>query len=400
MKVLHVVPALGSIYGGSTTAILELAESLAKLGVQTDIVTTNANGRQALDVPLQTWIQDRGYRIQYFPCWYLKDYKLSPALSQWLFRHVRDYDIVNTHAMFSIATLPAYWACQRYGIPYVIHPHGMLETWALSYKSWKKQPYYTLIEKPALERASVIRVLATPEAENIKGLGVKNSLALIPNGIWQQEFDQLPDPEAFYQAFPETRSKTLILFLGRIDPKKGLDLLATAFAKIQSSFPQTHLIIAGPDNIGFLSTAKAYFSQLGCLNSVTFTGMLRGSLKAAAFAASSLYVAPSYSEGFSMSVLEGMACGLPCVITTGCNFPEAADAKAAQIVEINADEIANALLDCLHHPEQAKAMGDRARRFILQNYSWENITANLIEIYQGILYQHSTPVFPNKNLAN
>ncbi|NEQ84896.1 MAG: glycosyltransferase, partial [Moorea sp. SIO2I5] len=142
-----------------------------------------------------------------------------------------------------------------------------------------------------------------------------------------------------------------------------------------------------PDNIGFLPTAKDYFANAGCLDAVTFTGMLTGSLKYAALAAASIYVAPSYSEGFSMSVLEGMASGLPCVITTGCNFPEAAKADAAYVVDIDAEAIANALTQCLQFPQQAKEMGIRARQLIFEQYTWKRIAANLIDIYQAILHQ-------------
>jgi glycosyltransferase involved in cell wall biosynthesis len=113
--------------------------------------------------------------------------------------------------------------------------------------------------------------------------------------------------------------------------------------------------------------------------------MLTGELKYAALAAASLYVAPSYSEGFSMSVLEGMAAGLPCIITTGCNFPEAAAAKAAVVVDINAEAVAEALETCLGHPEQSKMMGDRARQFILENYTWDKIAKSLIKVYEKII---------------
>ena len=385
MKVLHVVPGIGSVYGGSSLAVLKLAEWQARQGLQIDLVTTNMNSSQQLEVPLQNWVEDKGFRIQYFPCWYLKDYKISPSMSRWLAHHVRDYDIVNTHAIFSYANLPAYQACQRDDIPYVIHPHGMLETWALGYKSWKKQPYYNSIEKPALERASAIRVLAIPEAESLQKLGIKTSLALIPNGISIEAFATSTNTTIFYQAFPATAGKTLILFLGRIDPKKGLDLLATAFAKIHQEFPQTHLVIAGPDNIGHLPTVKQYFTAAECLDAVTFTGMIEGDLKAAALATADIYVAPSYSEGFSMSVLEGMVSGLPCVITTGCNFPEAAAAKVAHVVEINADAIANALCHCLQDPEDAKLMGNLARQFVLDHYTWDKIVTELTCLYQDIL---------------
>ncbi len=391
MKVLHVVPGIGSVYGGSSLAVLNLAAWQARQGLHVDLVTTNMNSSQQLAVPLQTWVEDNGFRIQYFPCWYLQDYKISPSMSQWLDLHVRDYDIVNTHAIFSYANLPAYQACQRDDIPYVIHPHGMLETWALGYKSWKKQPYYSLIEKPALEQASAIRVLAIPEAESLQRLGIKTPLALIPNGISAETFASPTNTEIFYQAFPATTDKTLILFLGRIDPKKGLDLLATAFANIHQEFPQTHLVIAGPDNIGHLPTVKQYFADRHCLEAVTFTGMIEGDLKAAVLATANIYVAPSYSEGFSMSVLEGMVSGLPCVITTGCNFPEAEAAQVAHVVEITADAIANALLRCLKQPEIATEMGDRARQFVLANYTWDKIATDLTCLYQAILDRKKFP---------
>jgi glycosyltransferase involved in cell wall biosynthesis len=385
MKILAVIPALGSIYGGPSQCVCELARALAQLGVGIDLVATNANGSTSLDVPLHTWMSEKSYRIQYFSYWGWNDYKLSGSLSRWLFQHVTDYDLVQINAIFSLTNLPAYWACRSRHIPYVIVPHGMLEPWALSYKAWKKRIYYDLLEKPALNRASVIQSLASTEAKGIQSLNLNAPIVVIPNGIHRADFECLPNPDVFYQKFPETHDRTLILFLGRIDPKKGLDLLAPAFAKARSQFPQTHLIIAGPDNIGFLPTVHNYFSEAGCLDAVTFTGMLTGELKYSALAAAQIYVAPSYSEGFSMSVLEGMAAGLPCIITTGCNFPEAAATQTAEVVEIDSEAIAEALLRCLNDPQQAQTMGDRARQFIIENYTWNSIAVKLLEVYTAIL---------------
>ncbi len=392
MKLLIVVPALGTIYGGPSKSVVELAQALGK-HVSVDLVTTNANGSEVLDVPLNTWEPKTNYRVQYFPYWGWGDYKLSLSLTQWLFEHITDYDLVNTNAIFSLTNFPAYWACQQHQIPYVITPRGMLEPWALSYKSWKKSIYYTLLEKPALQNAKLIQMLASTEAEQIKPLNLQTPITIAPNGIHRQDFEKLPDPELFYQQFPDTGNKTLILFLGRIDPKKGLDLLATAFGKIQAQFPQAHLVIAGPDNIGFLPKVKDYFAKAGCLEAVTFTGILTGSLKYAALAAANIFVAPSYSEGFSMSVLEGMASGLPCVITTGCNFPEAAKANAAYVVDINADAITNALTKCLQSPQEAKEMGTRARQLIFEQYTWDSIAKKLIQVCTPIIKNKTMPTF-------
>ena len=385
MKILIVIPALGHIYGGPSKSVVELAEALGSLGISIDIVTTNANGASNLDFPLCTWITKKYYRIQYFPYWNIFDYKFTWPLTTWLFEHVSNYDLVHTNAIFSYPVLPTYWACQLHKVPYIVTPRGMLEPWALAYKSWKKHFYFTLLEKPALQNASAIQMLASTEAERIKDLHLKTPLVIIPNGIHRQDFEHLLSPALFYEKFPIAQNKTLIIFLGRIDPKKGLDLLATAFSKVHKQFPETHLIIAGQDNIGFLPTAKKYFAETGCIDAVTFTGMLTGSMKYAALAAASVYVAPSYSEGFSMSVLEGMAAGLPCVLTTGCNFPEAAASGIANIVDINGEEIANALIQFLNNPQQAKAIGNRARQFILNHYTWQEIATKMIQVYRQIL---------------
>ena len=392
MKILMVIPAVGNVYGGPTKIVLELAQAVGNLGHAVDIVTTPANGSTNLDVPLYKWIDEKNYRIQYFNYWDIADYKVSLSLTKWLFQHVTDYDLVHTNAVFSYPVLPAHWACQFRKVPYIMTPHGMLEPWAMSYKAEKKRLYYDLLEKPALKKAAAIQITGSPEAKSIKSYGIETPMIFVANGIHRHDCETLANPEVFYQEFPHTRNKTLIIFLARIDPKKGLDLLAKAFSQVYAQFPQSHVIIAGPDNTGFLPTIQNYFAEAGCLEAVTFTGMLTGAIKYAALAAASVYVAPSYSEGFSMSVLEGMAAGLPCVITTGCNFPEAGEAKAAYIVKVDAEEIAQQLIYCLTNPQLATETGDRARRLIMQQYTWERIAVNLQNAYEAIVKQELAPL--------
>jgi glycosyltransferase involved in cell wall biosynthesis len=400
MKILIAIPSLGAVYGGPSKSVVELAEALVNQGASVDIVTTNANGLEDLDVPLQTWISTSSYRIQYFPYLNLGYSKLNIGLTQWLisfsltrwlFQQVPNYDLVHTNAIFSYPILPAHWACSYHRVPYVMTPHGMLDAWALAFKANKKRIYFSILERPALRRASMLQMLTHSEAQSVRELKLDVPLCIVPNGVRQEEFVVLPDPELFYQEFPNTRGKTLILFLGRIDPKKGLDLLATAFSSVNTKLSNVHLIVAGPDNIGFLPTAQSYFAEAGCLEHVTFTGLLTGLLKYAALAAASIYVAPSYSEGFSMSVLEGMASGLPCVITSACNFPEAETAQAAHVVGVNSDEIACALIQYLENPHQAIAVGARARQFIFENYTWDRIAAKMLEVYTHIINKSLTP---------
>lgn len=394
MKILQVVSALGPIYGGPSKIVVELAQAIGRAGPHVDLVTTDANGINQMDVPIATWIDSDGCRIQFFPYVHqLGEYKFSWSLSRWLYSHVSNYDLVHVQAIFTYPSLLAYCACYRHQVPYIVAPHGMLEPWAMSYKQLKKRLYYSFVEKLGLESANALHMTATPEAQRAADLKLGSPQVVIPNGIHRRDFDDLPTSETFLQCFPALRGKQLILFLGRIDPKKGLDLLAPAFARVHQLFPEAHLVVAGPDNIGFLSTAEEYFSRAGCLDAVTFVGMLMGELKMSALAAADIYVAPSHSEGFSMSVLEAMASGLPCVITTGCNFPEAATANAARVVNINAMEIADAIITYLEDPLSAAVVGEWARKFIFEHYTWDKVATKMIRVYEAILAHKSIPTF-------
>lgn len=378
-----VTPYVGLTYGGIAKVVVELVQSLSHVGIQVDVVTTDANDHDTLPVACNTWHQQQGYRIQYFSCWNSSDLILSLPLVRWLSQHLKAYDIVHTHTLFSPIISLTQWLCDFYSIPYIITPHGMLEPWALNNKTFKKKLYFHIFEKHALAHAKAIHTIST--AEKIQVAKLKSAQAfLVPNGLSPEAYQALPVSDLFFQKYPHIKKNRIILFLGRIDPKKGLDMLASAFAKVHRDYPDTHLVVAGPDSINYLPTVKEYFFCGGCISSVTFTGMLSGDLKLSALSAASIYVSPSYSEGFSMSVLEGMAAGLPCVLTKGCNFPEAGIANAATIVEMDATSIAQGLTQHLANPEQAVLMGIRAREFIFQNYTWESSARKLKDLYAKV----------------
>ena len=380
-KILVVIPALGPIYGGPSKLAPALAAALARRGLEVDLVTTDANGPNRLEVPLDRWVERDGCRFRYFPRWGRAEYKVSGSLLRWLWRHVRDYDVVLGIASFNFPILALALACRARGVPYIINPQGMLEPWALAYKGWKKGAYYRGIERPLILRgARAIQALNRPEAANIEALRLGRPVFVLPNGIDASEAEPpgAADAAAFLDRFPAARDRTVILFLHRVDPKKGLDLLAPTFAVVRSRFPKTHLVIAGPGTAGFGKTARGYFASVGLgEDAVTFTGMLEGGLKRGALAVATAFVAPTRSEGFSMSVLETMAAGIPGVITTGCNFPEADEAGAARVVPFKDKAFAAALSDLLANVEDARTMGCRARRFVLGNYTWDGVAGRL-----------------------
>ncbi|MFQ3638726.1 MAG: glycosyltransferase, partial [Chloracidobacterium sp.] len=323
MRVLFVVPYLGAKYGGIAKVVQELSQAAGGAGAAVDIITTDADGEQRRQVAHCTWNEADRYRVMYFPCWHRKDFILSRSLVRWFAQHGATYDVIHTHSIFAPLIAAVQWHCRRQGLPYVTTPHGMLEPWALAYKAWKKRAYYKLIEQPALRGARLIQATASQEAKHIASLDLDTPVELIPNGLRRQEFESLPASDVFYAAYPALRHKRLILFFGRIDPKKGLDLLAPAFARIHEKHPTAHLLVVGQDNVGFLPRAKQFFVDAKCMNAVTFADWMSGALLYAMLRSVELHIAPSYSEGFSMGILMCIAAGAPTIKTTGCNFPEA-----------------------------------------------------------------------------
>lgn len=392
-KALMIVPALSMVYGGPSLTSIGLASALCDQGVKMDIATTNADGASNLDVPLNEWIPKDNYRVRYFPRCGPWEYKFSPMLARWLWDNVRHYDIVHTTSVFNFPVLAAAAICQARGVPYVINPAGMLEPWALAYKAWKKRGYYVLFERPRLQHAGAIHCLSVPEAQRIVDLGIRSPMVIVPNGIDPAQVAAKGDPEVFFGRYPALRGKTILLFLHRVDRKKGLDLMARALASVRARRPDLplHLVVAGPPTGDFLPVAQAFFEQAGCSEAVTFTGMLGGAMKDAAFAAAQIFVTPTYSEGFSMSVLEAMAAGLPSVLTTGCNFPEAEVAGAAIITPIASEPFADGLVRLLSDPDAARAMGHKARSLVLDRYTWEQAARRTVDIYTALLSHTAVP---------
>jgi glycosyltransferase involved in cell wall biosynthesis len=390
LKVLIVIPALSPIYGGPSTCAIDLADALGRRGLKVDLVTTNAAGPHNLRVKFHQWLDQRTYRLRYFRRWGHFEVKFTPALMMWLLRHVTDYDIVHGMSVFNFPAHIYCEACRWRDVPHIIHPQGMLEPWAMANKGWKKRVYFCCFEKPQLQRANVIHCLTRHEAESIAALDVTTRKVIVPNGV-SPESAIKGDADAFLLRYPQLANKTRLLFLHRVDPKKGLDILATSFARLHNRFPNIHLIIAGPDRIGYWSTAARFFESKGCAAAVIYTGMLTGQDKADALAAADIFVAPSYSEGFSMSVLEAMAVGLPSVITTGCNFPEAAAANVALEVPIDATAFADALATLIENLPAAREMGQRARKFIFQNYTWDEAARKTHQVYTAILNYQPMP---------
>jgi glycosyltransferase involved in cell wall biosynthesis len=384
LKVLHVVPALGPAYGGPSTVVPELAHALARHGIKVDIATTDANGRECLNVPKGIAVTKDGVDTYYFRRHWPRSYTCSFPLASWLRRRADDYDLIHVSAVFSFPSLAATrWT----GRPVIVWPHGMLDSWALRQKAWKKQLYLRILERPALRRARALHALTHSEARQLGTLKLVTPRFVVPNGVDSNMYRALPPRDTLSRRYPQLRGRSVVLFLGRLDPKKGLDLLVPAFARIVSQghlTPTPFLVIAGPDLIGYRRSLELLVNRAGIDDHVLFTGMLSGLEKLAALAAADVFALPSRSEGLPVALLEALASGCPVIATDACNVSEIHEAGVGLRTGANVSDLEAALRTLLGDLGLAKEMGERGREYVQERFSWSKIAGDMVRIYTDI----------------
>ena len=257
----------------------------------------------------------------------------------------------------------------------------MLDVWALRQKRIKKALDAALVEARNLQRAACLRALTTDEVDDYRRVGLRNPIAVVPSGV---DVPASISGHAFWETYPRLSGKRIVLAMGRIHEKKGFDLLLQAFARIANRSDDLEVVIAGPDD-GNLSYLKSLVDTLGLAHSVTFAGMLTGDRKWSAFRAASIFVLPSYSEGFSVAVLEALATGLPVVITHQCHFPEVARWDCGWTVQPEVREIEHALRDFLAlPPEDAVRVGERGRNLVENRFRWPVVGKQMSDVYDWL----------------
>jgi glycosyltransferase involved in cell wall biosynthesis len=301
-----------------------------------------------------------------------------------LVESIRRAQVVHIHGLWQTQTCRGAPAARAARVPYLITAHGMAEPWALRQKYWKKRVYLALIEARNLRRASCLHALSRPEIDHLRALAPWTPICFIPNGVDLAFAEVLPPRSALEAEHPELCGKFVLLFFARLHVKKGLDLLAEAMGRIAADHPDVHLLLAGIDD-GAWSPFRERMDQLGLGARMTYLGHVAGERACRAWAAADAFVLPSYSEGFSMAVLEAMACRLPSLITTACHFPEAAEAEAAISVTPDVDSVTRGLRVMLERsPAQRKELGLNGRRLVEESYTWDRQADRLASVYRWL----------------
>lgn len=381
MSVLHVAACMSAEWGGPVPVVEALAHEQSRLGLDVQVLST-AVGTVQVDphsracFSLRLFPQDLLARL-----WTAH----SAQLAREIRRTVRDVDIVHVHEIWHHPHAVACSTARKYEKPYIVTPHGELDPWCLAQKRLRKDVFAVLAQRRYLQHAAAVHALTADEESAIRAFGTTAPVEVIPNGLEIAQFLGLPPHHTFEKAHPELRGKTVILFLARLHPKKGLDILARAFRRVAESRPEAHLVVAGPDSNGYQATIEGVLNASGLQDRVTFTGMLLGDQKSEALSRADIFVLPSHSEGFSMSILEAMACRLPVLITHQCHFPEVAISEAGIVVNPNEPEVVAALITLLGNPQLRHEMGQRGFQLVESQYTWQHTTERVVRMYERAL---------------
>jgi glycosyltransferase involved in cell wall biosynthesis len=304
---------------------------------------------------------------------------------------IRSAELVHLHGLWQVQTRRGAVAARQARVPYLVAAHGMSEPWALRHKRWKKQIYLALVEAKNLRRASCLHALSRPEVGHLRKIAPWTPVCFVPNGVDLSFADELPSRSILEGQYPELIGKLVLLFFGRVHRKKGLDLLAEALGRLAPTYPELHLLVAGHDD-GAWIPLRDRMTELGLAERMTYVGHVSGERARQVWAAADLFVLPSYSEGFSMAILEAMACRLPCMITTPCHFPEAAQAGAAVVAAPELSAVTDGLRELAERTsDQRRRLGDAGRRLVEDHYTWDRQAQRLAAVYSWLLSGGAPP---------
>jgi glycosyltransferase involved in cell wall biosynthesis len=384
MRILHVISSVAPRYGGPSKAVFEMCRELIRRGECAEIYTTNIDVDGYLDVPIEKAVEANGVRTTYFPVEALSVYKISRPLARALRSSIPNFDVVHVHSLYQFpATVAAYY-CRQYGVPYIVRPHGTLDPFLYRRHRMRKWLYEALWERRNLSRAAAVHFTSEEEMALATSLGLDFRGVVAPLGIYVEHRSSTPSPLA--ESWPETADKKVILFLGRINFKKGLDILVRAFGAIARDRNDVHLLLAGPDSEGYGNQVRRWLKEERVLDKVTFAGMVVGESKDAALAQSTMFVLPSYTENFGIAVVEAMAAGLPVVISNRVNiWREVSCAGAGVIVDPEVSATASAINRLLGDPAAAARMGERGASLVRDQFTWDAAGARLVDLYRQVL---------------
>ena len=394
MKILHVVPTYypATRYGGPIRSVHGLASAQASQGHDIHVYTTNADGKGVLPVPLDRPVLLDGVNVWYFATSLGRRIYRSPKMHEALALNITNFDILHLHSVFLWPTSAAARAARKAGIPYILSPRGMLVGDLIRRKSsLAKHAWIALFERRNIENAAAVHLTSEIEASELSALGLRyKRLTVLPNGIDlpKREWSSREESETFTYG----RHRPYVLFLGRLNWKKGLDRLIPAMQQVSNA----NLLVAGNDEENYRPELEALARRCGVAERICFLGPIDGEKKWELLSSAELLALPSYSENFGNVVLEAMAVGCPVVVTPEVGLASVVRGTGCGVITNGEPaSLGSQISRLLDDNDSRRAMGEAGRRAVEAKFNWKAISRDMLDVYAHALrdnYRLCSPV--------
>ena len=373
--------APASRFGGVVSQAAKVCALLAERGHRVRVVTTDNQIPEAF--PRAQWIDREGYQVYYAPTrpWNRTPPYWTPSIGPALEEAMEDARLCCLNVGLTLSNSIASRIARRHRVPFVYNAEGALCPTRLRIKEWRKRAFLSLIERPLLAGAAACHATTAKEARDLEAQGADpDHVFQVPNGV---RIGEAGDGTAFRDRFGIPHDVPVLLFFGRLHAIKGLDVVVEAFA--QAGLPKAKLVIAGHDEDGTGARLREWVSRLGLESQTLFTGHLDGDDQQDCLAAATAFALASHSEGLPNAALEALAAGVPCVLSTQCNLPEVARARAGYVLPAKAEQFATAFRSMLDDPSQQAEMGANARDLAETNFALPVVVTRLERAYQALI---------------
>ena len=381
MRILNVVGAFPPAFaeGGPGVMTYNVSHSLIELGHQVNVITTNKCGNDHLDVPLDDtkW---KGVPVRY--CNWKPSYLPyhSPELTIQVRKRLPKTDLLLLSSSWTSYGVSTGVECRRAGVPYILYAHGSYDPIRLRIGWIKKKIWWNLFDRKLYDRAAAIIALTETEAKQIRDMGVQTPIECIPIGVDEEQLSVRFSREELNSQYPLLNERPFVLFLGRLHPIKGVDILVKSFKEVIESVPEAVLVIAGPSEQSYENEIQALIKSLKLQESVLLTGGVFGQVKATFLKEATVYCLTSKGEGLPASALEAMYSGTPVVLSKACNLPGVREVEAGFVTDLNIDDIVTSIVSLLKNSELQRKMGVNGQLFIEKNYAWAKVAKKTAEL--------------------
>ncbi|MBZ0159596.1 MAG: glycosyltransferase [bacterium] len=383
MRVIHVVPAITEEASGPSYSVVRLCYSLIEAGEDLTLAAMDWSPLPSVPAFMKVFPIGVGPRRL----------GRSPGMSRWLMDETTAgrVSVLHSHGMWQMNAVYPGWAVKGRKTKLVVSPRGAFSTWAMNHGSPFKRVMWPLIQRPAVEQAACFHATAESEYEDIRRLRFKQPVAIIPNGIDVPEFAQ-----------KIARDFRTLLFLGRIHPVKGVDVLLNAWAAVTDRFPNWQLLVVGTDTGygvqgGYLEQMNALAAKLK-LKRLEFVGPLYGETKWSTYREADLFVLPTHSENFGITVAEALAAGTPAIVTKGAPWQGLQTYHAGWWIDIGVDPLVASLEEAMaESPDELARRGIRGREWMVREFSWHHLGKKMDQTYQWLVEGGEHPAWVRMN---